>query len=115
MILFFLWFCFIGFLEMVLWALQTKALIRDRIVNTFILTYISVIIWCYAVENVASQMDKISLMQVYALGCALGATITIKFDRWLETLAQARIHISKHSVNKRINKVKAKIREKKKR
>jgi len=86
----------VGFLEMVFWALQTKALIRDRIFSTFLLTFISVVIWYYVVENVAKNIDRPLLMIIYSLGCAMGTALTIKFDMWLEKLSDLRLKTRKY-------------------
>ena len=89
-------FFIVGFLEMVFWALQTKALIRDRVFTTFLLTFVSVLIWYYVVENVAKNIDRPLLMIVYSLGCAFGTALTIKFDIWIEKLAGLKLSTHKY-------------------
>ena len=84
-------FLAVGFLEMLFWSLQTKALVKDRMVNTFIFTFISIVIWFYVVSKVAENVNNIWLMLGYALGCAGGNCLTIKIDAYIDKIAKVRL------------------------
>ena len=99
-------FLIVGFLEMLFWSLNTKALIKDKMINTFIFTFISVIIWFFVVSKVAENVNNIWLMLAYALGCASGNCTTIKLDAYIDKLAKARLwkknkKKSRHSFKKK--------------
>ena len=84
-------FLLVGFLEMFFWSLQTKSLIKDRMLNTFIFTFVSIVIWFYVVSKVAENVNNIWLMIAYALGCACGNCLTIKADAYIDKIARARL------------------------
>ena len=84
-------FLFVGFIEMFFWSLQTKSLIKDRMLNTFIFTFISIVLWFYVVSKVAENVNNIWLMIAYALGCACGNCLTIKADAYITKIAKARL------------------------
>jgi uncharacterized protein YebE (UPF0316 family) len=81
----------IGLIELFFWSLQTKALVRDRILNTFIFTFISGMIWFIAVSQVAENINKILLMISYSTGCGIGAILTIKLDKVIDKIARAKL------------------------
>ena len=84
-------FLTVGFLEMLFWSLQTKALVKDRMLNTFIFTFISIVIWFYVVSKVAENVNNLWLMIAYALGCGAGNCLTIKIDAYIDKIAKARL------------------------
>lgn len=84
-------FLIVGFLEMLFWSLNTKALIKDKMINTFIFTFISIVIWFFVVSKVAENVNNIWLMLAYALGCGAGNCATIKLDAYIDKLAKARL------------------------
>jgi uncharacterized protein YebE (UPF0316 family) len=84
-------FLTVGFLEMLFWSLQTKSLIKDRMINTFIFTFISIVIWFYVVSKVAENVNNIWLMIAYAVGCGFGNCLTIKIDAYIDKIAKARL------------------------
>jgi uncharacterized protein YebE (UPF0316 family) len=94
-------FFVVGLLEMLFWSLQTKALIKDKLTNTFVFTFISVIIWYYVVENVASNISKWWLMLTYATGCSIGNIATIKLDSYIDKLARIRLWKRKRKKTRR--------------
>ncbi len=89
-----------GFLEMLTWSLQTKALIKDRMLNTFIFTALAVLIWYYVVDHIAQNISSIYLMGAYVLGCSLGNCATIKLDSYIDKIARVRLW-KKRKVTKR--------------
>lgn len=84
---------------MLFWSLQTKSLIKDRILNTFIFTFISIVIWFYVVSKVAENVNNVWLMITYAIGCSIGNCVTIKIDKQMEKLASLRIKRKKKKKN----------------
>ena len=97
-------FLAVGFLEMLFWSLQTKALVKDRMINTFIFTFISIVIWFYVVSKVAENVNNIWLMIAYALGCGAGNCLTIKIDAYIDKIAKARLWKRKKKVRRIIRK-----------
>lgn len=95
---------FIGLIELFFWSLQTKALVRDRILNTFIFTFISGMIWFIAVSQVAENINKILLMLSYSTGCGLGAILTIKLDKYIDKIAKAKLWKRRKKIHKIIRK-----------
>lgn len=94
-----------GFLECLTWSLQTKALIKDRILNTFLFTSIAIVIWYYVVDQIAQNINSVHLMIAYVLGCALGNCTTIKLDGYIDKLARVRLW-KKRRIKKRSTKKK---------
>ena len=89
-----------GFLEMLTWSLQTKALIKDKMMNTFIFTALAVLIWYYVVDHIAQNISSLYLMGAYVLGCSFGNCATIKLDRYIDKIARMRLW-KKRRVTKR--------------
>jgi len=84
-------FLIVGFLECFFWALQTKSLIKNKMINTFMFTFISIVIWFYVVSKVAENVNNIWLMLAYATGCAIGNCLTIKTESYIDKIAKARL------------------------
>ena len=80
-----------GFLEIFTWSLQTKSLIKNRAINTFMFTGVSVLIWYYIIENIINNLNNIWLMASYVLGCALGGVATIHLDTHMDKIAKVRL------------------------
>lgn len=97
-------FLVVGFLEMLFWSLQTKALVKDRLMNTFIFTFISIVIWFYVVSKVAENVNNIWLMLGYAIGCSIGNCITIKIDAQIDKIAKTRFWKKKRCKHRIIKK-----------
>jgi uncharacterized protein YebE (UPF0316 family) len=97
-------FLAVGFLEMLFWSLQTKALVKDRMINTFVFTFISIVIWFYVVSKVAENVNNIWLMIAYAFGCGAGNCLTIKIDAYIDKIAKARLWKRKKKVRRIIRK-----------
>lgn len=84
-------FFVVGFLEMLTWSLQTKSLVKDKVVNTFIFSFLAIVIWFYVVSKVAENVNNVWLMFAYAFGCSFGNISTIKLDKYIDKLARARL------------------------
>lgn len=84
-------FLIVGFLECFFWSLQTKSLIRDKMINTFIFTFMSITIWIYVVSKVAENINNIWLGLGYATGCSIGNVATIKLDRYIDKIARGKL------------------------
>jgi uncharacterized protein YebE (UPF0316 family) len=93
-------FLTVGFLEMLFWSLQTKALVKDRMFNTFIFTFISIVIWFYVVSKVAENVNNIWLMISYGVGCSFGNCLTIKIDAYIDKIAKARLWKKKKKIRR---------------
>lgn len=97
-------FFIVGWLEMLFWSLQTKALVKDRMVNTFVFTFISIVIWFYVVSKVAENVNNVWLMLGYALGCSAGNCLTIKIDAYIDKIARARLWKKKRTKRRTLKK-----------
>jgi len=97
-------FFIVGVLEMLFWALQTKSLIKDKMLHTFIFTFVSVVIWFYVVSKVAENVNNLWLMVAYSVGCGLGACVTIKIDSYIDKIAKARLWKRKKKIRRVIRK-----------
>lgn len=93
-----------GFLEMLTWSLQTKALIKDRMVNTFIFTSFAVLIWYYVVDRIAQNISSVYLMVAYVIGCSFGNCVTIKLDKYIDKIARIRLWKKKRRVKRTLKK-----------
>lgn len=89
---------------MLFWSLQTKSLVKDKMLNTFLFTFSSVVIWFYIVSKVAENVNNIWLMMAYSIGCGLGGCITIKIDAYIDKLAKARLWKRKKRTHRTIKK-----------
>jgi len=74
----------IGILEDFLSSFNTKTLQRNNQLFSFLVSFISVILWYYAIAMVVENIQKFLLILIYACGGGLGDIVTIRFDKHIE-------------------------------
>ena len=89
---------------MLTWSLQTKALIKDKMVNTFIFTAFAVLIWYYVVDHIAQNISSSYLMVAYVTGCSFGNCATIKLDKYIDKIARIRLWKKKRRIKRTLKK-----------
>src|SRR3989344_351724 len=67
----------IGMAEMVLSTLWTKYVQEKSVVGSTAVTIIHVFVWYYVLRTVIDQIDNLSIVLFYALGCAIGNMLAI--------------------------------------
>ncbi|MBU1868851.1 MAG: hypothetical protein KJ818_00100 [Candidatus Omnitrophica bacterium] len=74
----------IGVLEDFLLSFNTKAIQRNNLVFSFVIAFLSAIIWYYVIVMVVENINKFWLVITYACGGGIGDMITISFDNYLQ-------------------------------
>ncbi len=74
----------IGILEDFLSSFNTKTLQRNNQLFSFLVSFISVILWYYAIAMVVENIQKFLLILIYACGGGLEDIVTFRFDRHIE-------------------------------
>lgn len=69
----------VGFLEMIIISLWTKAVSDNKIVISGVITIVNTFIWYYVLQVVINDISNFYLIILYASGCALGTMITTAF------------------------------------
>lgn len=72
---------FIGVLEDFLSSFNTKTIQRNNQLFSFLVSFVSVILWYYVFVLVVDNIHKFLLIVVYATGGGLGDIVTIRFDK----------------------------------
>jgi hypothetical protein len=88
---------FIGVLEDFLLSFNTKAIQRNNLVFSFVIAFISAIVWYYVIVIVVENINKLLLVIVYGLGGGIGDCVTIAFDKYLH---RAKKNKPLNSINK---------------
>ena len=67
---------FIGFFEMIISTIWTKAVSDTRVIASGVITFINIFIWYYVLSQIVGHLNNWHLVILYALGCALGTVFT---------------------------------------
>jgi uncharacterized protein YebE (UPF0316 family) len=67
---------FVGMIEMLIIAAWTKTVIGARVVASGAISFINVLIWYYVLNTVIANIDNISIVFLYAAGCASGTMLS---------------------------------------
>ena len=65
----------VGFVEMVILSCWTKVVTENKVLASGVVTIFNIIIWYYVLERIISDLNNITLVSMYALGCALGTMV----------------------------------------
>lgn len=60
---------------MIIVTLWTKAVTNTRVLASGLITIVNIFIWYYVLETIISNLDKFSLVLLYASGCAIGTML----------------------------------------
>lgn len=82
------WFCLVGILENFIASINTQFRIQRSVTGCVVSGFIMVIIWCYVVDSVASDLRNIGLIVTYAIGYSYGEVLALKFSDHLYKLAK---------------------------
>ena len=74
----------IGILEDFLSSFNAKTIQRNNQLSSFVVSFISVILWYYVIIKVVDNIYQFWFILIYALGGGLGDIITIKFDKQIQ-------------------------------
>ena len=66
----------VGIVEMLVIAAWTKTVVGERVVASGGISFINVLIWYYVLETVVKDIDNISIVFLYAAGCAVGTMLS---------------------------------------
>lgn len=86
---------FIGILEDFLSSFNTKTIQRNNQLFSFLISFISVILWYYVIVIVVDNIHKFWLIVVYATGGGLGDIVTIRFDRQIQRFERRMVGVFK--------------------
>lgn len=76
----------IGVLEDFLLSFNTKAIQRNNLGFSFVIAFLSAVIWYYVIVMVVENINKFWLVITYACGGGIGDMITISFDKYLQSV-----------------------------
>jgi len=76
---------FIGMAEMVIATLWTKFVSETRIVPSTTITIVNVLVWYYVLRVVIDNINNVSIILLYALGCGLGTMLSLLIPRFVKT------------------------------
>ena len=96
----------IGVIECFLSALNTKFLQKNKKLLCFIVSYISILIWWFVLRLMVNDINNVAIINIYAIGFALGDVLALMFDGYLDKIAK----IKGYKV-KRKRKVKGRIKK----
>ncbi len=72
---------FIGVLEMLIAASWTKVVSETKILMSGAITLVNIFIWYFVLSQVLEDLSNITIIVMYALGCAVGTMLaTYLFD-----------------------------------
>ena len=77
---------FVGFLEMIVISLWTKAVSDNKIVTSGVITVVNTFIWYYVLQVIINDISNFNLIMLYAVGCAIGTMITTAFFNYQEKI-----------------------------
>lgn len=84
---------FIGILEDFLLSFNTKAIQRNNLIFSFVIAFLSAIIWYYVIVMVVENINKFWLVLVYACGGGLGDVITISLDKHIQRFEKVSLRV----------------------
>jgi len=70
---------FVGIIEMIIMTIWTNVVTKTQVLASGIITIINIFIWYYVLETIVSNLDSVSLVAMYAAGCAIGTMIGTYF------------------------------------
>lgn len=92
----------IGAIECFLSAMNTKFLQRNKKLPCFIISYANILIWYYVLRIVIDDLTNLYIINLYALGFALGDVLALLFDNYLDKLAKFKgLKLKKKKINRR--------------
>ena len=89
---------FIGMAEAVLSTLWAKSIQETRMYWSPVITMMNVLIWYYVLRTVLEQVNDVSVVLMYALGCGLGNFLVIMTGKVMEKRAAHKSRIKKEIV-----------------
>jgi uncharacterized protein YebE (UPF0316 family) len=75
---------FVGIIEMIVITSWTKLVSKTQVISSGIVTFINILIWYYVLERVVNDIHNISVVLLYAFGCALGNVLTTLYFQYKE-------------------------------
>jgi Domain of unknown function (DUF5698) len=70
---------FVGIIEMIIMTVWTNVVTKTQVLASGFITIVNILIWYYVLETIVSNLDSVSLVMMYALGCAIGTMIGTYF------------------------------------
>jgi len=71
----------IGIIEMVIISMWTHFVSNNRVIASGITNFVNILIWYYVLQSVMEDINNLSLVLLYALGCAIGTVLTTSYFR----------------------------------
>ncbi|HBK34378.1 hypothetical protein A2239_00170 [Candidatus Uhrbacteria bacterium RIFOXYA2_FULL_40_9] len=81
---------FIGIVEMMIISMWTRFVSESKIIASGVISLVNIFIWYYVLQTVTNDMGNISLVMIYATGCAVGTMLTIAGFRFHKQFTESR-------------------------
>jgi len=81
------WVFCVGFIECFCSTLNTKFVVRNKRILSFITSFINILIWAYVVALTVENIKNFSVIAVYGIGFGIGVIVAIQFDKYLDRIA----------------------------
>jgi uncharacterized protein YebE (UPF0316 family) len=70
---------FVGILEMLIVTSWTKIVTKSQVILSGFITFVNVLVWYYVLQKITEDIRNITLVLLYAAGCAIGTILTLIF------------------------------------
>ena len=79
---------FLGLIECFCLALNTKFVVRNKRILSFITSFINIMIWAYIVTMTVENMGNFFIIATYGIGFGIGDVLAIQFDKYLDIIVK---------------------------
>lgn len=62
----------------------TKSVVKEEVITSGVITFINILIWYYVLETVVNDINNLSLVLLYACGCAIGTMLASAAPTYLK-------------------------------
>jgi uncharacterized protein YebE (UPF0316 family) len=82
------WVFLVGFIECFCSTLNTKFVVRNNRLLSFLTAFLNILIWAYVVALTVENIKNFSIIVIYAIGFGIGVLFAIQFDKYLDKIAK---------------------------
>jgi len=75
---------FVGIIEMAIVSVWTRTVSDSKVMASGLVTVVNIFIWYFVLQAMVNNLNNISLVALYAAGCAIGTMIATAYFRYNE-------------------------------
>jgi len=68
---------FVGLIEMIVATIWTRFVSRGQLFASGGVTFVNILIWYYVLQQIITDMSNMTIVLLYAAGCATGTMLTL--------------------------------------